>query len=112
VNEEYYTLETTKDIIVYRVYGGGADKVGAYATFDDLSGLSRDEIRQKLALKEDWNSIEYISEIKIPAGEKINIGSVKSQIELDGTILNGGASQILMPYKDWSNWILNNNLLQ
>ena len=59
-----------------------------------------------MALLPEWgNSIRYEAKIIIPRGTKLNIGKVGKQTTKSGTILKGGADQILMPQK-WSlKWI-------
>ncbi|MBP2966863.1 hypothetical protein J8385_20025, partial [Acinetobacter baumannii] len=59
------------------------------------------------ALLPEWkNSRMYEAEITIPKGETLNIGKVASQTnDKTGTILKGGADQILLP-QDWPlEWI-------
>ncbi|MBF0786841.1 hypothetical protein IR123_02780 [Streptococcus sp. 19428wC2_LYSM12] len=65
------------------------------------------------ALKPEWkNSRMYEAEIRVPKGEVLNIGQVAPQkITSTGTILKGGADQILLP-KDWPlEWITDIHLV-
>ena len=49
----------------------------------------------------------YEVEIRIPKGETLSIGKVASQkISSSGTVLKGGADQILLP-QEWSqDWVV------
>ncbi|MBC1639995.1 hypothetical protein IA822_04310 [Listeria welshimeri] len=70
---------------------------------------SRIDTKIETALLPEWkNSRMYEAEIIIPKGQQLNIGKVAPQtIESTGTILSGGADQILMP-QDWPlEWIYN-----
>ncbi|MBW3199341.1 hypothetical protein KUV36_16570 [Marinobacter hydrocarbonoclasticus] len=60
------------------------------------------------ALLPEWkNSREYEAEIIIPKGTKLDIGKVAPQtIDETGTVLKGGADQVLLP-RDWPDqWIV------
>ncbi|MBC1370263.1 ribonuclease YeeF family protein [Listeria welshimeri] len=103
----YRTVETLEDVKVYRTFGGNADAGGGFAT----SSMTKSRIDTKIetALLPEWkNSRMYEAEIIIPKGQQLNIGKVAPQtIESTGTILSGGADQILMP-QDWPlEWIYN-----
>lgn len=103
----YRTVETLEDVKVYRTFGGNADAGGGFET----SSMTKSRIDTKIetALLPEWkNSRMYEAEIIIPKGQQLNIGKVAPQtIESTGTILSGGADQILMP-QDWPlEWIYN-----
>lgn len=100
----YRTVETTEDITVYRVFGGNADAGGAFATTSRAQ--SRIQTKNDSALLPEWkNSMKYEAEIVIPKGTKLNIGTVEQQITMSGTVLKGGADQILLP-QGWDlSWI-------
>ena len=96
---------TGEDITLYRSFGGKADAGGAFATTRPAE--SRIQAKLDLALLPEWgNSRAYEAEIQIPAGQRVNIGIVAPQtIKGSGTLLPGGAVQILLP-KDWPlEWI-------
>ena len=97
---EYQTIVTGEDITLYRSFGGKADAGGAFATTRPAE--SRIQAKLDLALLPEWgNSRAYEAEIQIPAGQRVNIGIVAPQtIKGSGTLLPGGAVQILLP-KDW-----------
>lgn len=102
---EYQTIVTGEDITLYRSFGGKADAGGAFATTRPAE--SRIQAKLDLALLPEWgNSRAYEAEIQIPAGQRVNIGIVAPQtIKGSGTLLPGGAVQILLP-KDWTlEWI-------
>lgn len=117
-NDQYLTVEITEDMTVWRVNDNGilANKAGRYMTFTDIRGMTRDELKQFLAIKDEWNNITHIAEIKIPKGTKINIGTAKEQIE-DGIKLSGGGDQIFLNVdnrfleKIEKEWIISNDPL-
>lgn len=106
----YRTCMTTDEIVLYRVYGlapsgkAGARQLGAFATTEFAE--SRIDVKLRLALNPQWKNALYIEEkIIVPKGVVINIGVVAPVKLLSGTILEGGADQILLP-KDWpEKWI-------
>lgn len=115
LNSEYKTVKTTKPFYLYRIYGqfsskdgtqiNGASKIGAYASTEFAESLI--EVKQRLALDPRWlNTRMYEAKIRIPTGTILNIGIVAPVTILGGTVLPGGAEQILMP-KNWSeDWIV------
>lgn len=115
LNSEYKTVKTTKPFYLYRIYGqfsnkdgtriNGASKIGAYASTEFAESLI--EVKQRLALDPRWLSTRmYEAKILVPAGTILNYGIVAPVTTGGGTILPGGAEQILMP-KDWSeDWIV------
>ncbi len=110
-NREYKTLVTLDDIILYRVYGltpsgkAGAKQNGSFATTEFAE--SRIDIKLRLALDPQWKNALYIEEkIKVPKNVIINVGVVGSVKMLSGTILEGGADQIILP-KNWpESWVI------
>lgn len=102
---EYRTVVTNEDISVYRAFGGNADMGGGYATTSPA--VSRIDAKLDTALLPSWgNTRMYEAEIVIPKGTVINIGKVAPQtIPSTGTVLPGGADQVLLP-QDWSlDWV-------
>jgi len=101
----YRTVETLEDVKVYRTYGGKANQGGAYATTSPAS--TRIDAKIDTALLPEWgNSRKYEIEITIPKGQQLNIGKVAPQtIESTGTVLSGGADQILLPQGWPPEWI-------
>ena len=110
-NEEYKSYLTIDDIILYRVYGltpsgtAGAKQFGAFATTEFAE--SRIDVKLRLALDPQWKNALYIEEkIIVPKGVVLNIGIVAPVKLLSGTILPGGAEQVLLP-QDWNeNWVV------
>lgn len=108
---KYRTCITTDEIVLYRVYGlapsgkAGARQFGAFATTEFAE--SRIDVKLRLALNPHWKNALYIEEkIIVPKGIVINIGIVAPVKLLSGTILEGGADQVLLP-KDWpEKWIV------
>ncbi|MEG0564354.1 hypothetical protein [Anaerorhabdus sp.] len=102
---EYRTVITNEEVKVYRTFGGRADAVGGFAT--TYPSNSRIESKIDLALLPEWgNTRAYEAEISIPIGQELTIGKVAlKKIKGTGTVLQGGADQILLP-KDWPpEWI-------
>ncbi len=114
LNSEYKTVKTTKPFYVYRIYGqfsnkdgtkiNGAAKIGAFASTEFAESLI--EVKLRLALDPQWLSTRmYEAKILIPVGTILNYGIVAPVITRGGTVLPGGAEQVLMPI-DWSeSWI-------
>ncbi len=60
----------------------------------------------RLALDPQWKNALYIEEkIIVPKNVIINVGVVASVKLLSGTILEGGADQILLPYNWSEEWV-------
>lgn len=110
-NKEYKTYITTDNIILYRVYGltpsgkAGAKQLGAFATTEFAE--SRIDVKMRLALNPQWKNSLYIEEkIVVPKNVVLNIGIVAPVKLLSGTILEGGADQVLLP-ENWSEeWVV------
>ena len=110
-NKEYKTCVTTDKIILYRVYGltpsgkAGAKQLGAFATTEFAE--SRIDVKMRLALNPQWKNALYIEEkIVVPKNVVLNIGIVAPVKLLSGTILEGGADQVLLP-ENWSEeWVV------
>jgi len=108
---EYKSYITNDDIILYRVYGltpsgtAGAKQLGSFATTEFAE--SRIDVKLRLALDPQWKNALYIEEkIIVPKGVVLNIGVVAPVKLLSGTILPGGAEQVLLPQK-WSEaWVV------
>ena len=107
----YDTYITIDDIVLYRVYGltpsgkAGAKQLGAFATTEFAE--SRIDVKMRLALNPQWKNALYIEEkIVVPKGIILNIGVVAPVKLLSGTILDGGADQVLLP-ENWSEeWVV------
>lgn len=105
-NGEYNTYITTNEIVLYRVYGltpsgqAGTKQFGAFATTEFAE--SRIDVKIRLALNPQWKNALYIEEkIIVPKNVILNIGIVAPVKLLSGTILEGGADQVLLP-ENWS----------
>jgi len=107
VDGNYRTVKTTKDITLYRSFGGKAiDNPGAFATTNPASNRIQAKIDN--ALLPEWgNTRQFEAVIVVPKDTVLNIGKVASQQTKSGSKLKGGADQILLP-QDWSKeWITN-----
>ncbi len=111
LNGGYKTYLTTDDIALYRTYGRGysinmgATWNGGYASTEFAE--SRIDVKIRLALKPEWLNTRLVEEkILVPIGTKINVGIVAPVTLNTGTILVGGAEQVLLP-RNWSkDWII------
>lgn len=104
LDSNYRTVVTSEDITVYRVYGGNAQADGAFVSTSPAG--NRIQAKIDAALLPEWkNTRVFEAEIVIPKGTQLNIGKVAPQtISSTGTILEGGADQLLMPQgwpKEW-----------
>ncbi|MBL7810895.1 MAG: fibronectin type III domain-containing protein [Bacteroidetes bacterium] len=97
----YRTVLTNEQLVLYRVFGGDARLGGSFAT--TVSGATREE----LALLDEWNNtMRFEVKIVIPIKTKLNIGKVGKQTSKDGKqILNGGADQVILPFKWDNSWM-------
>lgn len=110
-NGEYKTYITLDEIILYRTYGRGYSKdrgakwYGRYASTEFAE--SRIDVKIRLALKPEWLNTRLVEEkILVPVGTKINVGLVAPVTLATGTVLEGGAEQVILPY-DWpQEWII------
>ncbi|KAA5846451.1 hypothetical protein F2A37_07385 [Pseudomonas chlororaphis] len=72
--------------------------------------MGRERVSSKVggtALLPEWKNTRVVeAEIVIPKGTKLDVGKVAPQtIKSTGTVLDGGADQLLMP-RDWpKEWI-------
>ncbi|WP_236759926.1 RHS repeat domain-containing protein, partial [Aeromonas veronii] len=100
---EYRTVKAKENITLYRVFGGHAEAGGGFVS--TKPALSRIDAKIEAALRPDWkNTRMYEAEIIVPKGTILQVGKVAPQpISGSGTILDGGADQVLMPI----NWSLN-----
>lgn len=111
MNGEYKTYITTDKVVLYRTYGRGYSKNkgatwnGGYASTEFAE--SRIDVKIRLALKPEWLNTRLVEEkILVPVGTKINVGLVAPVTLNTGTILTGGAEQVLLP-RNWpKEWII------
>lgn len=109
-NREYKTFKTIKEVVLYRVYGRrykgdkGAAAIGAFATTEFAE--SRIDVKIRLALDSAWNNAKLVEEkIIVPCDVVLNIGTVAPIRLRTGTILPGGADQVLLPQNWPKAWI-------
>ena len=101
----YKTGILEEDLIVYRAFGGNAKLGGSYVTTSAAG--NRINAKIEAALLPSWkNTREFEAIIKVPKGTTISYGKVAPQtIDKTGSILKGGADQILLP-RDWpEEWV-------
>lgn len=115
LNREYKTVKTTKPFYLYRIYGQyrskdgdtikGASEMGAYASTEFAE--STVEVKLRLALDPKWMSTRmYEAKILIPVGTILHIGIVAPVTTNGGTVLPGGAEQIVLPLNWSESWIV------
>lgn len=111
INSDYKTYITIDEIVLYRTFGRGYSKNrgagwnGSYASTEFAE--SRIDVKIRLALKPEWINTRLVEEkILVPSGTKINVGIVAPVKLNTGTILDGGAEQVLLP-RNWSQeWVI------
>ena len=91
----------TEDTLMYRVYGGNANKVGTYLSRTPQNGGLQSQM--DLALNPDWgNTTEHVSKVIVPKGTKIYEGTAAAQVIKDSSNnaighLLGGGNQVYIP---------------
>jgi len=99
----YVESVVDQPITLYRVYGGGAGKLGPYWSRVKPSGPLQSQLDS--ALVPSWgNTAENITTIRVPRGTTIFDGVVGPQSTGVGELLGGG-SQVYIPRVD-PTWIL------
>ncbi len=109
----YQSFRTMAPIVLYRVFGQyrgsgptpkGARLNGGFASTEFAESIIDAKLR--LALDPAWaNTKMYEARLIVPAGISISIGTVASVVLKTGTVLPGGADQILLP-RGWpESWI-------
>ncbi len=109
----YQTFRTMEPIVLYRVFGQyrgsgsvpkGARLNGSFASTEFAESIIDAKLR--LALDPAWaNTKMYEAKLNVPAGVTISIGRVASVVLKTGTVLPGGADQILLPLGWPESWI-------
>lgn len=113
---EYTTVQTLESIVLYRLFGQyrsqgmvsglrGARLGGSFASTEFAESIIDAKLR--LALDPTWfNTKMYEAQLQIPSGTTLSIGTVASVCLKTGTVLPGGADQVLLP-RDWpESWII------
>ncbi|HIE5768223.1 TPA: RHS repeat domain-containing protein [Proteus mirabilis] len=105
---KYKTVVTTQDTYVYRVYGGNAKPGGSFVS--DLPASNRIQAKIDAALLPEWkNTRQFEAQILVPKGTTLNVGQVAPQTMKSDAVLQGEATQILLP-RDWDpSWIKSTN---
>ena len=109
----YQTFRTMEPIVLYRVFGQyrgsepapkGARLNGSFASTEFAESIIDAKLR--LALNPAWaNTKMYEARLTVPAGVTISIGTVASVVLKTGTVLPGGADQVLLPQGWPESWI-------
>ena len=109
----YQSFRTMAPIVLYRVFGQyrgsgptqkGARLNGGFASTEFAESIIDAKLR--LALDPAWaNTKMYEARLIVPAGISIRIGTVASVVLKTGTVLPGGADQILLPQGWPESWI-------
>ena len=95
---------TTEDVTLYRVFGGNAKIDGSFV--GTSPALNKIQAKIDSALLPEWkNTRQFEATLKIPKGTILQIGKVEKQIMKSGTVLEGGADQILLPHGYPVSWI-------
>lgn len=87
-------IELTKNVNLFRNYGGNAQPVGRYLS---NGPISKSIDRVGLALPNQFNSMSGVAEITMPKGTKMIKGTVGSQAKEYGFPFYGGRTQYYSP---------------
>ncbi|MCL2637488.1 MAG: hypothetical protein FWD48_03875 [Oscillospiraceae bacterium] len=105
----YNTYITLDNLLFYRVFGlsssgHGARIIGRFVTTEYAESMI--DVKIRLALDIRWRNTKfYEAAILVPQGVIINVGVVAPITLISGTVLEGGADQIMLPF-NWSDtWI-------
>lgn len=113
---EYRSYITVEPLTLYRVFGKygepnsielakGSSLKGAFASTEFAE--STIDAKMRLALDPAWfNTKMYEVKLVVPAGVKISVGIVAEVRLKTGTILPGGADQVLLPFGWPDGWIV------
>ncbi len=104
---EYRTVVTNEEITLYRNFGYKAKANGGFTTTSPAE--SAIQVKNESAILPEWkNTLQYEAEIVVPKGTILQVGKVAPQVTKGGTVLSGGADQILLP-QGWNDaiWIKN-----
>ena len=109
LNQSYESYITTAPLILYRAFGAvkkDSGKIaGAWATGRFIStefAESMIDVKNRLALAPEWfNTKMYEEKLLVPAGTEFYLGIVAPVKMKSGTILSGGAQQILLTERSW-----------
>ena len=113
-NGEYRSFRTLQPLILYRVFGQysgsdhadakGAKLFGGFASTEFAESVIDAKLR--LALDPSWmNTKMYEAKLLIPTNTTISVGIVAPVRLKSGTILPGGADQVLLPLGWPEEWI-------
>lgn len=115
-NGAYTTVQTLDSLVLYRLFGQyhsheltsdlrGARLGGSFASTEFAESII--DAKLWLALDPTWfNTKMYEAQLQIPSGTILSIGTVASVCLKTGTILPGGADQVLLP-RNWpESWIV------
>ena len=114
LNQSYESYITTAPLILYRAFGAvkkDSGKIaGAWATGRFIStefAESMIDVKNRLALAPEWfNTKMYEEKLLVPAGTEFYLGIVAPVKMKSGTILSGGAQQILLTERCKKEWVL------
>ncbi|MDU3818835.1 MAG: RHS repeat-associated core domain-containing protein, partial [Pantoea sp.] len=110
-NGEYKTVMTTKEVTLYRVFGGNAKIDGSFVSTSPA--LNKIQAKIDSALLPEWKNTRYFeATIKVPKGTVLQVGKVEKQTMMSGAVLKGGADQILLPQGYPMSWISDVRFLQ
>lgn len=116
LNGEYQTCETLEPLVFYRVYGcgysgAGAGPRGRFVTTEYAE--SKIDVKIRLALKLEWKNTRMVeARLVVPTGTVIHVGIVAPQILPSGTVLEGGADQVMLPANWPKEWITGYRILR
>lgn len=114
LNQAYESYIATAPLILYRAFGvvkkDSGEIKGAWASGRFVStefAESMIDVKNRLALAPEWyNTRMYEEKLCVPAGTKFYLGIVAPVKMKSGTILSGGAQQILLTERCKKEWTL------
>ena len=114
LNQSYESYITTAPLILYRAFGAvkkDSGKIaGAWASGRFIStefAESMIDVKNRLALAPEWFDTKmYEEKLLVPTGTEFYLGIVAPVIMKSGTILSGGAQQILLTERCKKEWVL------
>lgn len=115
---KYETYISCEPIVMYRLYGkyqknellpkgetaSGAGRSGRFVSTEFAESVI--DAKMRLALNPKWkNAKMYEAKLVVPIGTEMNVGIVAPVVLPTGTVLPGGAPQIMLP-PDWpEEWV-------
>ena len=90
-DEIVHTIITSTEQLYYRYHSDKIYPIGrTYTWLSDRQYQTDEDIRQNLAILPEWNTLDYLTIFKVPAGIEMGIGIVGPQSSGDQEYPGGG----------------------